>query len=73
MVRYDDPRVPLLKRTENHNTLAPSFDSISTVEQMLSEVPLIPEAQGDETKFRASLDLAPVWKGSMTRCRAFLS
>ncbi len=69
VLRYDDPRVPLLKRTENHNTLAPSFDGISTVEQMLSDVPLIPEAQGNETKFRASLDLAPVWKGSMKRCR----
>jgi hypothetical protein len=73
MVRYDDPRVPLLKRTENHNTLAPSFDGITTVEQMLSEVPLIPEAQGDETGFRASLDLAPVWKSSMTRCRRIIS
>ncbi|MFM8763540.1 MAG: heparinase II/III family protein [Spartobacteria bacterium] len=33
MVRYDDPRLALLKRTENHNTLAPSFDGITTVEQ----------------------------------------
>jgi hypothetical protein len=73
MVRYDDPRVPLLKRTENHNTLAPSFDGITTVEQMLSDIPLIPEAHGDETSFRASLDLAPVWKGSMTRCRRSIS
>lgn len=62
-----------MKRTENHNTLAPSFDSITTVEQMLFDVPLIPEANGDETSFRASLDLSPVWKGSMTRCRRNIS
>jgi hypothetical protein len=28
---------------------------------------------GDETKFRASLDLAPIWKGSMTRCKRSIS
>lgn len=40
---------------------------------MLSDFPLIPEAHGDETSFRASLDLEPVWKGSMTRCRRSIS
>lgn len=68
MIRYDDPRSSLLKRTENHNTLAPSFDGVFTIEQTLPEVPLIPDAMGDETNFRASLDLAPVWKGSMRSC-----
>jgi hypothetical protein len=53
--------------------MASSFDGISTFEQLLSKVPLIPEALGDETKFRASLNLAPIWKGSMTRCKRSIS
>jgi hypothetical protein len=67
-VRYDDPRVKLLSRTENHNTLAPSFDGITTVEQIRTAAPLIPVASGDEKSFRATLDLAPVWVGSMLAC-----
>jgi hypothetical protein len=68
-VRYDDPRMLLLKRTENHNVLAPSFDGATTVEQNRTAVPLIPVATGDETAFRASLDLLPVWQGTMLACR----
>ncbi|MCX6971811.1 MAG: hypothetical protein NTV93_16880 [Verrucomicrobia bacterium] len=67
-VRYDDPRVRLLSRTENHNTLAPSFDGITTIEQITPPSPLIPTASGDENSFRASLDLTPVWEGSMRSC-----
>ncbi|MFM8763895.1 MAG: heparinase II/III family protein [Spartobacteria bacterium] len=69
VVRYDDPRVAMLKRTENHNTLAPSFDGIETLEQVLATIPLIPDAEGDEKSFRASLDLAHVWPDAMTHCR----
>lgn len=67
-VRYDDPRVRLLGRTENHNTLAPSFDGLTTVEQTRTAVPLIPVAEGDENFFCATMDLSPVWEGSMAAC-----
>ena len=69
ILRYDDPRVPLLKRTENHNLLAPSFDDATTVEQCLPKVPVIPAAEGDEQAFRARLDLEAVWPEAMRRYR----
>lgn len=71
-MRYDDPRQFLLKRTESHCVLAPSFDSLTTVNQALSPVALIPDAQGDKDSFRASIDLTPVWPGSMLNCRRTL-
>lgn len=68
VLRYDDARHVLLKRTENHNTLAPSFDGLTTVEQTLPTVPLIPDANGDASGFSARLELTPVWSGSMLSC-----
>ncbi len=68
VVRYDDPRVRSLQRTEAHNTMAPSFDGRSTVEQVTAPVALIPDASGDAHSFRACLDLTPVWEGSMLQC-----
>lgn len=73
VVRYDDPRVMPLKRTENHNSFAPSFDGTVTIEQILATVPLIPEASGDEKSFRATLDLTHVWPDAMTNCRRTIS
>jgi len=66
-VRYDDPRAFLLTRSECHNVLAPSFDGVTTGEQSRPRVPMIPQASGDEKRFSARIDLAPVWQGSMVR------
>ncbi len=65
-VRYDDQRSWLLKRSDCHNLLVPSFDGITTEEQNPATVPVTPISRGDSTRFSSSLALDEVWKEAMT-------
>lgn len=70
-IKYDDPRCETLKRSELHNVITPVLPGeIFPNQTYMGEIdtPVIPEGEGDETKFRTRIDLSPVWRGIMTRC-----
>ncbi len=68
MVRYDDIRSHTLKRSELHNVLTPVREDGAFVNQNWADAAVIPEGQGDRKMFQAKIDLAPVWRGVMSRC-----
>ena len=68
VIRYDDARINLLKRTELHNVLAPVRVDGSFVNQSWADAPVIPKGHGDAKTFTAKMDLVPVWRGVMSRC-----
>jgi hypothetical protein len=69
MIRYEDSRHQLLKRSEMHNVLTPLLPSDSAPDQAPPEVAVIPEVGGDGGRFSARLDLGNVWREWMTACR----
>lgn len=70
VMRYDDIRHLLLKRTDLHNALTPMREDGEFPDQAWAQVPVIPEGSGDARQFHASLDLGHVWQAEMTRyCR----
>jgi hypothetical protein len=72
VVRYDDIRHLLMKRTDLHNVLTPVRADGTFPGQVLAETAVIPEGRGDARAFHADIDLARVWPGEMTRCRRTL-
>lgn len=70
-IKYDDPRCETLKRSELHNVITPVLPGeIYPNQTYMGEIdtPVIPEGEGDETKFRTHIDVSPVWRGIMSRC-----
>jgi hypothetical protein len=62
VVRYDDPRHLLMKRTELHNVLTPVLPDGGYAQQPLPEVAVIPSGEGDARRLRACIDLGHVWR-----------
>jgi hypothetical protein len=67
-VRYDDPRTHHMKRSALHNVLTPLSPTGEGLDQNLAEVAVIPEGEGDAQRLRAKVDLAAVWRDTMTSC-----
>jgi hypothetical protein len=68
MCRYDDARGVTLKRTELHNVTSPESANGVPIGQQPPEEAVIPEGNGDNVRFRASIDLSHVWRQIMTEC-----
>ena len=68
VIRYDDARINLLKRSELHNVITPLPEDGSFVNQGWADAPVIPEGHGDGKIFNTKIDLSPVWRGVMSRC-----
>lgn len=62
IVRYEDPRVHLLQRSNMHNVL-----TLGTGQQRRASVPLIPTAKLAGRALHAHLDLTDVWKDEVVR------
>ncbi|MFW6132435.1 MAG: heparinase II/III domain-containing protein [Planctomycetota bacterium] len=60
-VGYDDPQSNLMKHAQRHNMLLPT--GLDARPAPIRDVGVLPEAEGDETGFRASMDLTPRWAG----------
>ena len=60
-VRYDDWRVMMLYRSHFHNVLTPAAIDGEVPGQNPPGVDMIPQAEGDAQRFRAVMDLRPVW------------
>jgi hypothetical protein len=69
IVRYDDLRAGLLKRSCMHNVITPFIDGIFFPDQAFNEEPVIPGGKGDATQFVASVNLTNVWRDYMSDCR----
>ncbi|MFI5355868.1 MAG: hypothetical protein ACHQ4G_00890 [Opitutales bacterium] len=67
VVRYDDSRHLLLKRTELHNVLTPLDRDDNPCGQAGPEIAVIPEGAGDARQFHAAIDLSHVWREVMRR------
>lgn len=73
IVRYDDLRAGLLKRSCMHNVITPCIDGILYADQAFNETPIIPSGIGDEVNLKASVDLTNVWREYMSDCRRVVS
>lgn len=61
IIRYDDARVTTLKASPKHNVLTPRHDDGHSPNQARPRTPVIPDAEGDERRFSATVDLLPAW------------
>ena len=68
VMRYDDIRHLLLKRTDLHNMLTPMCDDGTCPMQASPEIAIIPDGQGDAKQFHSTIDLSHVWRNVMSRC-----
>jgi hypothetical protein len=69
IVRYDDLRAGLLKRSCMHNVVTPFIDGVLFPDQAFNEQPVIPRGAGDELRLEATIDLSEVWRDYMSACR----
>ncbi len=60
-IGYDHPQSSLMKHAERHNMLLPT--GLDDRPAPTREVGVVPEAEGDEMSFRATMNLTPRWKG----------
>lgn len=71
---YADPMTRTLQGETRHNVAVPVMADGSLGQQNLSQKPLNLVAEGDSKRFRAQVDLTPVWKGKFRkRIRKLLS
>lgn len=61
IVRYDDARAHTLKASPMHNVLTPLLEGGHAPDQAQPASPVIPDAEGDEQRFTATVDLLPAW------------
>lgn len=64
---YANPVMELVKHAQRHNMLTPWSDDQRPRPQNPCQVDMLPQGTGDETKFSATLDLQPSWKGWFER------
>ena len=69
IVRYDDLRAGLVKRSCMHNVITPYVDGIFFPDQAFNEKPVIPRGTGDAERLEAAIDLSDVWRDHMSGCR----
>lgn len=67
MIRYDDVRSSLFKRTEYHNVLTPMREDGTAINQLSPEEGVIPSGSGDSRQFHARIDLTHVCRPVMQR------
>lgn len=69
VVRYDDARSQVMRRTYLHNCLTPVFDDGAFADQDIAEKSIIPEGSGNNEALNAEIDLSDVWRSHMGRYR----
>lgn len=60
-VGYNNPQAELMKHAQRHNMLLPI--GLERRPAPTSDVGVMPDAEGDETSFSATMDMSPRWPG----------
>lgn len=67
VVRYDDPRSVLIKKSSRHNVITPIVESGTFANQASVTEATIPQGSGDASSFSATIDLCNVWREQFLR------
>lgn len=67
ILRYDDPRADMLKKSSRHNVITPLTCDGAFANQSSVTKSIIPRGEGNAASFSAEIDLTNVWREKLLR------